>query len=113
MRIDEDCWSTIGKIKLYKGRIQAELGLGCRQVKLVSCCKRIKVANGSRGTATVGTSCNLYPHLCLETVFPAYKLMQNCYTYIMLLTNYNLLLKTVNLGSIDKKILSRLVDFGH
>ena len=27
------------------------------------------------------TSCNLYPHLCLETVFPALKLTQNFYLH--------------------------------
>ena len=32
----------------------------------------------SRGTATAGTFCNLCPHLCLETVFPAFELTQNC-----------------------------------
>ena len=38
LRIDQDCWSSIGKIILRKGRIQAKLGLGCKQVRLVSCC---------------------------------------------------------------------------
>ena len=38
-------------------------------------CKQL--ANGSRGTVT-GKVCNLYPHLCFETVFPALKLTQNC-----------------------------------
>ena len=33
------------------------------------------------GTAAAGTFCNLYPHLCLETVFPALKLTQNCYLH--------------------------------
>ena len=38
--------------------------------------------------------CNLYPHLCLETVFPALKLTQNCY----LPYNINIFfLKTANL----------------
>ena len=40
-----------------------------------------KLATGSRGTATAGIFCNLYPHLCLETVFPAPKLTQNCYIH--------------------------------
>ena len=38
--------------------------------------------------------CNLYPHLCLETVFPALKLTQNCYRPY----NINIFfLKTANL----------------
>ena len=71
----------IGKKILCKGRIQAKLGPGCRQVRLVSCYMYIQLANGSRGTATAGIFCNLYPHLCLETVFPALKLTQNCYLH--------------------------------
>ena len=48
----------------------------------------------SRGTATAGRFCNLYPHLCLEIVFPALKLTQKCY----LRYNINIFfLKTANL----------------
>ena len=39
-----------------------------------------QLANESRSTAR-GTFCNLYPHLCVETVFPAFKLTQNCYLH--------------------------------
>ena len=35
---------------------------------------------GAGGTAT-GKFCNLYPHLCLETVLPALKLTQNFYLH--------------------------------
>ena len=84
----------IGKIILCKGRIQAKLDLGCRQARLVSCCIEIQLVNGSWGTATAGTFCDLYPHLCLETVFPALKLAQNCYLHY----NINIFfLKTANL----------------
>ena len=71
----------IGKIILRQGRIQVKLGLGCRQVGLVSCCMKIQLANGSRGAAAAGTFCNLYPHLCLETVFLILKQIQNCYLH--------------------------------
>ena len=30
---------------------------------------------------TKGTFCNLYSHLCLGTVFTAFKLTHNCYLY--------------------------------
>ena len=33
------------------------------------------------GVATQGTFCNFYPHLSLETVFPALKLTPNLYKY--------------------------------
>ena len=47
-----------------------------------------------RRTARAETFCNSYPHLCLETVFPAPKLAQNCYLHF----NINIfLLKTANL----------------
>ena len=39
-----------------------------------------QLANGSRETAK-GTFSNLYPHLCVEIVFPALKLTQSCYLY--------------------------------
>ena len=35
---------------------------------------------GAGGTAT-GKFFNLYPHLCLEKVFPAVKLVQNSYLH--------------------------------
>ena len=51
------------------------------------------MCKGAGGAAT-GKVCNLYPHLCLEAVFPALKLTQNCYLH------YNIsifFLKTGNL----------------
>ena len=42
---------------------------------------------GAGGTVT-GKFCNLYPLLCLGTVFPALKLSQNCYLHY----NINILL---------------------
>ena len=38
--------------------------------------------------------CNLYPHLCLETLFPAVKLTQNCYLHYNINIFY---LKSANL----------------
>ena len=33
------------------------------------------------GSAARGKTCNLFPHLCFETVLPALKLTQNCYLH--------------------------------
>ena len=39
----------------------------------------LKIANASgAGDTATGKFWNLYPHLCLETLFPALKLTQNC-----------------------------------
>ena len=52
------------------------LGLGC-QCNLFHVYSK-QLANSSRGTA-IGIFCNLYPHLCVETVFPALNMTQSCY----------------------------------
>ena len=64
----------IGKIILRKGRIQAKFHAVCKYGQLMGLPQH-------RGTATAGTFCNLYTHLCLETVLPALKLTQNCYLH--------------------------------
>ena len=38
----------------------------------------LQIANGCRGRRLRHRK-NLYPHLCLEAIFPALKLTQNCY----------------------------------
>ena len=45
------------------------------------------------GDTAIGKLCNLYPHLCLETVFPVLKLTQNCYLHYVSI----FFLKTANL----------------
>ena len=54
------------------GIIQAKQGLGCWQVQLVWYCKEL-IGLGAWGGAATGKIFNLYPHLCLETVFPTLK----------------------------------------
>ena len=46
------------------------------------------------GSAATRKFCNLYPHLCLETVFPALKLTQNCYLH------YNMTIFFLKTGSL-------------
>ena len=69
----------IEKIILVMGRIQAKRGLSCWQVQA--------------GGAATGKLCNLYHHLCLETVFQDVKRTQNFYLHY----NVNIcFLKTCN-----------------
>ena len=70
---DQNYWSMIGKIILRKGRIQAKLGLGCKQMRLVSCW---------------GTFCNLYPHLC-TLIYIYFKLTHKIFTYIIILAFFH------------------------
>ena len=59
----------IRKIILHMRRIQAKPGFGCQQERFISYCKQL-MCLGAGDTAT-GTFCNLYHHLCFETVFSA------------------------------------------
>ena len=53
------------------------------QVWFFPYCK--KVVGLRAGSTVIGKCCNLYPHLCLETIFPALKITQNCFLrYIIL-----------------------------
>ena len=55
---------TAWKIILHMGRIQAKQGFGL----------------GENGAAA-GKFCYLYPNSCLKTVFPAVRLIRNCYLH--------------------------------
>ena len=68
------------------GKIQAEWSLGW-QVWFVPYCKLL-VGLGTGSTAT-WKFCNLYQHLCFETIFPNLKMTENCYLqYIFFLENW-------------------------
>ena len=60
-------------------RIQGKLGLGCWQVRFVSCC--MKIAKLVVGLGAQSQPDSKSPHLYLETVFPAHKLTQNRYLH--------------------------------
>ena len=66
----------IGKMLWRMERVQVNPGLGCWHVRFVSYCKWLMVLGV--GGAAAGKIWNLYPNLCLETVFLALKLTQNC-----------------------------------
>ena len=64
-----DDWKSICILE----KIEANQGVG-EQVWFVP-----NPVGGSGGSPNPGTFCNFYTHIRLETVFPAFKLTQNCY----------------------------------